>query len=114
MIIFSHLLFIQAILKRNFHPKFSDDFLVIITKPKFLSTQFVRKMFWSPGYLYILAVSLEKVPVRHDLLYDTEILTYKIRFLIFISLYAVPALTVTKSPDDLQKSPQSAIISSLS
>jgi len=54
---------LQAILKRNFHQKFSDDFfLVIVCQQKFLSTQFFGKMFWSPGVLYILTVSLEKVP----------------------------------------------------
>ena len=80
MIIFSHLLFIQIILKRNFHPKFSDDFLVIIYQTKIS----LHPIFWENvlhglwDFLYILTVSLEMVPVRHNLLYDTAILTYKI------------------------------------
>jgi len=70
----------------------------LFTKAKFLSTQFFGKMFWSPRFLYILTISLEKVPVHHDLLYNTAILTYKYTFLIFISRYAVPARTITKKP----------------
>jgi len=52
---------LHRILKINFQPKFSDDFLSHYL-PKQIPLKFFWKMFWSPGFLYMLTVSLEKVP----------------------------------------------------
>src|SRR6218665_2676629 len=75
---------LQAILNRNFHPIFSHDFLVIIYQtisslhPIILENVLVSGDFYRPRFLLFLLKRARKVPVRHDLLYDTAILTYKI------------------------------------
>ena len=38
-----------------------------------ISSQFfVEKILWSPGFLYVLTVSLEKVQARHNLPHDND------------------------------------------
>src|SRR6218665_2100386 len=99
---------LQAILKRTFPLKFSDDFFshYRYLPKKFLSTQpFGKCSGLRDFYTFLLFISKRsrKVPVRHDLLYDTAILTYKIynyTFLIFISQYAVPASNGQKGPEN--------------
>src|SRR6218665_1752887 len=89
----------RAFFVRNFsilHSKFSDDLILVIYHKKLLSiqasfkrnfhslvviykTKFFEKMFWSPGFLYSLFLLFllkrsRKVPLCHDLLYDTAII----------------------------------------
>ena len=75
-------------------------FLVIIYQTNISLPQHFWKMFWNPESLYILTVSLEKVPGGPStpwFIYDTAILIHtKYTFHIFISRYAVPARTVTR------------------
>jgi len=66
------LLSIQAILKRNFHPKFSDDFFSHCLPNKHFSPPnfFGRCSGLQDFYTFLLFLSKRsrKVPVRHDLL----------------------------------------------
>src|SRR6218665_2630897 len=73
---------LQAILKRTFHPKFSDDIFrhylpnKNFSPPNLFGNGSGLRDFYT--FSLLLSKRSRKVPVCHDLLYDTAILTYKI------------------------------------
>ena len=94
---------LQAILKRTFHPKFSDDIFrhylpnKNFSPPNLFGNGSGLRDFYT--FLLFLSKRSRKVPVRHDLLYDTATLTYKYyTFLIFISRYTPYRCTGFKLP----------------
>ena len=109
--IFSHLpqrlLSTQAISKRNFYQKFPDDFFSHNLPNKNLSppNSFGKCSGLRDFYSFLLFLSKRsrKVPVRHDLLYDIALLTYKIYIPHIHSSFSFPDTRYRRVPS--QKKP---------